>query len=573
MAELDTRFNQAQTFASAHYAVGGGGEVHQYVEEANTAFHAGIVVNATWRLLKAGVNPNRYTIGIEMAGSPGDTPSDALYDSLAALIREIAPANQIAMDADHIVLHSEIRTGRVCPGDGFLKGRLLARLSAATAPAPTSGGQERAVTLVTRGNVREGAASTSARIVRVSASGATETVIDFTDRGERVQNNAYWYRTADGNYLWAGATNEPHPNWADPPASAAVPATPLPTATAVACGIQRIDDLWAGSAAALPIDESETDASAIGAIQDLLTGQGFPGLPSVLSSAYGSFGPKTANAIRSFQDARALSSSGKVDTATLKGLIANPAADPRASQVYLALVLGFPVTGMQRVLSLTAQMEGVGKFAALNRNSDRAGLSFGIIQWAQKPGRLAEILQAMSNADREQFVEIFGGGDEVVADSVIVHTRKLSGGVDPKTGVTVDPSFDLVNEPWVTRFHSAALVPRFQQVQVQTALRAFESSFARLRSYAPQFTSERSVGFLLDVANQFGDAGAERLFRSVYQTGMTELDALGAIADASVARMDDSLKAGVRARRDRFLETRWLSDQTLLPTAGKTASV
>jgi hypothetical protein len=46
---------------------------------------------------------------------------------------------------------------------------------------------------------------------------------------------------------------------------------------------------------------------------------------------------------------------------------------------------------------------------------------------------------------------------------------------------------------------------------------------------------------------------------------MTESDVLTEMGDATVARIDDSLKAGVRARRDHFLQTRFLSDQPFSP--------
>jgi len=64
------------------------------------------------------------------------------------------------------------------------------------------------------------------------------------------------------------------------------------------------------------------------------------------------------------------------------------------------------------VLGLTAIMEGLGKFGSLNLNADKAGLSFGIIQWAQRPKRLIDILEAFSKADASKYVSIFGSGSE-----------------------------------------------------------------------------------------------------------------------------------------------------------------
>src|SRR5207244_1995205 len=137
LAEIDKRYAQAATFTSAHYAVASDGSVHQYVEEADTAFHAGVVVNPTWQLIKPGRNPNFYVIGIELEGEAGDPTTGAQYDAAAALIAEIAARYQFGTDADHIVLHSEIRAGRSCPGDGFDRQQLLGRIAGAV-PAPQS---------------------------------------------------------------------------------------------------------------------------------------------------------------------------------------------------------------------------------------------------------------------------------------------------------------------------------------------------------------------------------------------------------------------------------------------------
>src|SRR5258708_18197834 len=42
------------------------------MKEEDTAFHAGVLVNPTWTLLRPGVNPNSYTIGVEHEGKPDD---------------------------------------------------------------------------------------------------------------------------------------------------------------------------------------------------------------------------------------------------------------------------------------------------------------------------------------------------------------------------------------------------------------------------------------------------------------------------------------------------------------------
>ena len=568
LAEIDARFLKAGTFCSAHYAIGDDGAVHQYVEESDTAFHAGVVANPEWTL-KPGQNPNLYSIGIELAGTSGDSVADAQYAAAAELLAEIGGRQKIDLDAGHIVLHSHVRADRDCPGEGFDLDELLRRATQAAAAPAQAHEMEQEVQVLRNCNVREGAPSTSARIVRVAPANSTETVVGFTDQGERVQGNCYWYRTQDGNYIWAGGTASPNPVAPKQPQPVPLPVAPA-LAKPASCGILRIDQLFSGSANA-PINASETEPRAVGAVQDLLTGLGLPGLPTVLSSGYGIFGPKTAAAVASFRQQQGMDPAPSVDAPTLQKMVAKPAADPRASAAYTALVLGFEQTGMQRILSLVSQMEGAGKFAALNRNTDRAGLSFGLIQWAQKPGRLAEILAAMIEADRDQFVSIFGGAADV-AEALIAHCRKPHGGVDPKTGDTANPSFDLVAEPWISRFRQAALSVRFQQVQVQAALAAFQSSHKAIQQFASDLKTERSIGFMIDVANQFGDAGAEKLYKAARADAMEEKSILEAIADATVERVDDAFKTGVRARRDHFLQTALLSDEPFVTDEARAAT-
>jgi peptidoglycan hydrolase-like protein with peptidoglycan-binding domain len=330
------------------------------------------------------------------------------------------------------------------------------------------------------------------------------------------------------------------------------------------CGIQRIDDLNSGSGSPVPIGPHDSDTESVGVIQTLLAGQGQKGLPNLLSPAFGSFGPITTQAVRNFRAQQGLPAADVIDVAGLQQLVRVPAATPVASRGYLSLVLDFDYTGLVKVLSVVAQMEGAGKFAALNLNTDKAGLSFGLIQWAQKPGRLNEILAAFSAALPADFIQIFGVGDPPTAQGLLAHTSKTNGGIQPATGETTDPNFDLVREPWVSRFRAAAASVAFQKVQVSTALADFEQSLANLRKFAFDLRSERSIAFMLDLANQFGDAGARKIYQTEHQDGMSEEEILQACADESVQRIQDPFKPGTQLRRQHFLTTGFLSDEPFL---------
>ncbi|AAU92699.1 N-acetylmuramoyl-L-alanine amidase domain/peptidoglycan binding domain protein [Methylococcus capsulatus str. Bath] len=559
----ETVFANPRSSESCHYLIAAGGRIRQYVDETDTAYHAGLVINPSWGLYRRGINPNLMTIGVAAAVGPGEHWSGEMYDAAAELIGEIAAYWGFPPDAEHIVLHAEIRASRDCTGRGFERAELLKRM--ASRPAPSSAPfvkdlERRFVRLLGAAHLREDGPSTRARILCTLPAGTDVAVTGFTDRGERIEGNAIWYETPENAFLWAGATDAPQP-LAPAPRAPAAAVVSLPE-TAVECGIPRIDALFRGHGGAA-IGVREPTGDAVGAIQDLLSGHGHIGLPCLLSAAYGRFGSKTAAAVQDFQTGQGLSASGEVDVATLRALVRTPAAKPRISQVYLELVLGLPYRGLYKILSIVAQMEGVGKFGAINLNTDAAGLSYGIIQWAQRPGRLPELLRAFSVADREHYIEIFGGGDARIADGLITCTSRPNGGVDARTGVALDPAFDLVRAPWTGRFEKATLHLPFQRAQVQTAAAAFCHSLGKIRSYARDLHTERGIAFMLDVANQFGDGGLKKLYLAVHREGMAEMELLEAIADESVERMPDKFKQGVRSRRDDFLHTARLSDEAI----------
>jgi peptidoglycan hydrolase-like protein with peptidoglycan-binding domain len=561
LAEADALFQDGTSMLSSHYVIAADGSVRQYVEEADSAFHAGIVVSPTWSLLKRGVNPNFYTIGVTGAGEW----TDVLYTRVAELVHDVATRWNIPIDADHLPVHSEIRSSKACPAGAFDRAKLLAKFAVPPMPAPR---ETTTVHLIAATNLRDGVPRTSARIVRTAAAGEDIEVIGFTDSGERVKGNNVWYQTSGNEFFWAGNTDTPQP--VKPAALAPVPqagASALgPAAVAaevVRCGIPRIDDLFSGRPAS-PIGPAEPtpDRAAIGAVQDLLSGQGFAKMPNFLASSYGNFGAMTLDAVKRFQAAQQLPVTGAVDSPTLQALVSTPAQDPRITQAYLTLGLKLAYDGMRKLLAITAQMEGVGKFGAINRNTDKAGLSYGLIQWAQSRRRLPELLRAFQQADAALYTQIFGDGDSAMAEALIAHVSKPNGGVS-SAGTTVAPKFDLVAEPWVGRFKRAALEVKFQVAQVATAMTAFLNSYRAMREYASDVRTERGVGFMLDVANQFGDGGLKRLYTTVRRPGASEMDILEEIAAETVEEINRKFPGfgvGVRARRDGFLNTRMLAD-------------
>jgi peptidoglycan hydrolase-like protein with peptidoglycan-binding domain len=331
-------------------------------------------------------------------------------------------------------------------------------------------------------------------------------------------------------------------------------------------GISQIDGLLETQLAETLTADNCT-AQTVAFLQDLLIGHECAGIPGPLGAARGRFGPRTTEGIREFQRKRDLPATGAVDLATLRAFVEPGWPRPLACCGYVALVMDVPFTGIVRLVSLTSQFEGAGRFAAINRNTDRAGLSFGLIQWAQKPGRLNELLRAFQSREQALFVQVLGGGDAAVAQGLIAHTAKTRGGTDAN-GTTTDPRFDLVDDLWVERFTQAGKRLELQRVQLDVAAADFEKSFARLQVYAPQIRSERGVAFMLDVANQHGDGGAEAIFRHVQRPGLAEADLLAAVQQESVARVRTQFGEGDKAestfnRREAFRTRTLLSEDAV----------
>ena len=348
------------------------------------------------------------------------------------------------------------------------------------------------------------------------------------------------------------------------------------------CGIRAIDDLFNGGAAS-PLQTGSTDRQAVGLVQDLLSVAGVKGMPGASSPNYGLFGSSTTRAVRDFQTARGLSlhpnaAVAAVDGETLKALAGANAVSPFACGGYLALALDVPFSGLLRMMTVTMIFEGGGKFTAFNANTDGAGLSFGLIQWAQRPGRLNELLRAFRDQAPAAYTGVLCGGDAALADGLIKHTAKPNGGVTPK-GVTTDPKFDLIRDPWAARFKRAGLDRALQGVQVKTAIDAFERSLRILSGFAPEVRTERGVAFMLDVANQFGDAGAKRVTAAVRAAKPAvfadESKLLLAIQNETVARVTAqftgkpnaaAIIASTRNRREAFRTTTLLNDLPFDPS-------
>ena len=330
------------------------------------------------------------------------------------------------------------------------------------------------------------------------------------------------------------------------------------------CGIPRIDALLAAAGAA-PLGLADPDTDAVGIAQDLLRGHGYRALPDLRGPNYGRFGSLTRAAVLGFRAAQDLGADAIVDGDLLSKLIQVPAPKPIASRAFLTLVLDLSWTSPLPLVALTALFESGGAFDEPNRNTDHQGLSFGVIQWAQKPGRLREVLAAFDSGAPDVFRPLAGGA--AAAAGLLAHTAKRYGGVDPSTGRTTDPAFDLIAAPWRERFAGMALAPELQKIQVSCAVSAFQSAIDALRPKTPLLRSQRGVAFLADLANQHGAGGAADIYGATAKPRpSTEAQLLEAMQRESVRRVAAQYgatapeTASTAARREFFRTTPLLAD-------------
>ncbi|MGI8546207.1 MAG: N-acetylmuramoyl-L-alanine amidase [Gemmatimonadaceae bacterium] len=199
---------------SAHYGIGRHGEIHQYVAEADTAWHAGRVSDPKWPGLMPGVNPNLYAIGIEHEGFTGEPWTSAMYESSAWLIAQIANRWSIEISAANIIRHADIYAVKAfCPGTGVDLPTLIELAHSVLLSGNHANFVAAPGVTVTQSNLhlRIGSPTSQAESAAVVPHGTRLSFIGWTSNGESVHGNSHWYRTSDDHYFWAGPTTDPVP--------------------------------------------------------------------------------------------------------------------------------------------------------------------------------------------------------------------------------------------------------------------------------------------------------------------------------------------------------------------------
>lgn len=212
LSGTDSWFANPKSAVSAHYGVGKNGEIHNYVDEENTAWHAGRINAPSWKLIKQTanrnyVNPNCYTIGIEHEGTDDSDWTDAMYQSSGDLIAQLAAKWNIPIDRQHIIGHHEIYSLKSCPGNKADIDKLIVialkdlktHLDINVNPIPL----QSSVLATSPLNIRFKPNRNIAPAYIVNK-GTILNYVGYTDEGENVDNIKKWYCTEDGFWFWAG---------------------------------------------------------------------------------------------------------------------------------------------------------------------------------------------------------------------------------------------------------------------------------------------------------------------------------------------------------------------------------
>lgn len=127
--------------ASYNAIVRDDGSVVSLVPEANAAYAHGRINHPTWPLLRAGVNPNLYTLSLARTGSNQNSWTPAQLEGTLKVLRCWGAHYGIPLEQPYIFGHFEIDSvGRwYCPGQGFYKAVISALVAGEKKRYPGAG--------------------------------------------------------------------------------------------------------------------------------------------------------------------------------------------------------------------------------------------------------------------------------------------------------------------------------------------------------------------------------------------------------------------------------------------------
>lgn len=108
--------NNPKSQVSYHFIINTNGEDICLVMPENTAWHAGKISNSSAEIVKWGLNPNLYTVGIAIAGFASEGPTAPQIAKCAKILNTLSAYYNITLDKKTVVPHNAIRADKICPG-------------------------------------------------------------------------------------------------------------------------------------------------------------------------------------------------------------------------------------------------------------------------------------------------------------------------------------------------------------------------------------------------------------------------------------------------------------------------
>jgi hypothetical protein len=225
LESADTRFMNAANQSSSSYGVSKG-RIWQWVQEKD----------APWANGDANANLTSVTIetdAIVSGQSNAHDLSELDYQTVGALVRDIAQRNGIPLDRAHIRRHSEFKPTQCC---GTVDVDKIIAIAKGGSPAPINTGYPKEVTITIQGLKVRDAANTGGNLAGSQSLDEGDVVkVQNVVKGQYVEypgikGTDMWYVSMYGNFFWSGGTDEPvYPAPPAPTPPAPTPPAPIPT--------------------------------------------------------------------------------------------------------------------------------------------------------------------------------------------------------------------------------------------------------------------------------------------------------------------------------------------------------
>ena len=254
----------------------------------------------------------------------------------------------------------------------------------------------------------------------------------------------------------------------------------------------------------------------------------------------GIFGGGTEAAARLFQAAKRLAIDGQVGPHTWAALFPGV---PIPAPIILSESLQF------RCMALTGSFETNNSlpdcFAGLSGDFDGQGISFGVLQWNLGQGSLQPLLRKIIKAEPEIVESIFAQNYEELNSMLAASKSKQLAWAR-----SIQNLEHILNEPWNGHFKTLGRQPLFQDVQVESATRLFNSARALCRDFG--LLSARAVALMFDIKVQNGSVS--KLVKEQIKLDFAHIDPKVPNNDAEVERLRITANRRASAAKDEWVE-------------------